>query len=252
MEKQIVSKLYEIEEKEDVRILFAVESGSRAWGFASPDSDYDVRFLYVRKKEDYLRLDERRDVIEVPLDDVFDINGWDVKKALRLLYKSNPTIFEWCASPIIYRTSPEFEKLKMLLPFYFSRKKLLYHYWHMAKTNHREYLKTDQVNIKKYFYVLRPLLAAKWIVDKDCPPPMLFSELVEAELEDKLKPQVEQLLKMKQELPEMGFAPKNQALTKYIENMMEEMKNKADEIITQDNCGWEYLNHYFMSLLDFQ
>lgn len=81
---------------------------------------------------------------------------------------------------------------------------------------------------------------------------MLFSELVEAELEDELKPQVEQLLKMKQELPEMGFAPKNQALTEYIEYMMEKMKNKADEIITQDNCGWEYLNHYFMSLLDFQ
>ena len=81
MEKLIVSKLQEMEEKENIRILLAVESGSRAWGFASPDSDYDVRFIYVRKKEDYLRLDERRDVVEGQLDDVFDINGWDVKKA---------------------------------------------------------------------------------------------------------------------------------------------------------------------------
>ena len=88
-----MSKLQEMEEKENIRILLAVESGSRAWGFASPDSDYDVRFIYVRKKEDYLRLDERRDVVEGQLDDVFDINGWDVKKALRLLYKSNPTVF---------------------------------------------------------------------------------------------------------------------------------------------------------------
>ena len=132
-----MSKLQEMEEKENIRILLAVESGSRAWGFASPDSDYDVRFIYVRKKEDYLRLDERRDVVEGQLDDVFDINGWDVKKALRLLYKSNPTVFEWCASPIIYRTSPEFEQLKTLLPLYFSKKKGFYHYQHMAETDYR-------------------------------------------------------------------------------------------------------------------
>ena len=242
-----MSKLQEMEEKEDIRILLAVESGSRAWGFASPDSDYDVRFIYVRKKEDYLRLDERRDVVEGQLDDVFDINGWDVKKALRLLYKSNPTVFEWCASPIIYRTSPEFEQLKTLLPLYFSKKKGFYHYQHMAETDYREYLKTDEVRIKKYFYVLRPLLAAKWILDRGCPPPMRFSELVEAELENDLKPKVERLLKMKQDLPETGLAPKDQRLTDYIESMLEMMKSKADEI-PQDDRGWEALNDYFMSL----
>ena len=90
----IIRKLHEIEKTENVRILLAVESGSRAWGFASPDSDYDVRFIYVRPKEDYLRLEKIRDVIELPLDDVLDINGWDLQKALRLLYKSNPTLFE--------------------------------------------------------------------------------------------------------------------------------------------------------------
>ena len=94
MEKLILSKLREIENKENVRILLAVESGSRAWGFASPDSDYDVRFIYVRNQEDYLRLEKVRDVIELPIDDVLDINGWDLQKTLRLLYKSNPTLFE--------------------------------------------------------------------------------------------------------------------------------------------------------------
>lgn len=94
MQRLIVDKLHEIEAEEGVRILLAVESGSRAWGFASPDSDYDVRFLYVRRAEDYLRLDAVRDVIERPIDDELDINGWDLQKALRLLYKSNPTLFE--------------------------------------------------------------------------------------------------------------------------------------------------------------
>ena len=105
MQEIIKDKLKEIEEKENVTIFMAVESGSRAWGFASPDSDYDVRFIYVRKKEDYLRLDAVRDVIDWQLDDVLDINGWDVKKALQLMHNSNPTIFEWCESPIVYRTS---------------------------------------------------------------------------------------------------------------------------------------------------
>ena len=102
MEKLICSKLHEIEKENNVKILLAVESGSRAWGFASPDSDYDVRFIYVRPKDDYLRLENVRDVIELPIDDVLDINGWDLQKTLRLLCKSNPTLFEWFSSPIVY------------------------------------------------------------------------------------------------------------------------------------------------------
>ena len=100
----IPAKLREIEAREHVRILHCVESGSRAWGFASPDSDYDVRFVYVRQPEHYLRLDKTRDVIEWQLDDTLDINGWDLQKTLRLLHRSNPTVFEWNSSP--YSTKP--------------------------------------------------------------------------------------------------------------------------------------------------
>ena len=107
MEKLIVQKLKEVELGENVRILHAVESGSMAWGFASPDSDYDVRFIYVREANFYLRLDKTRDVIEWQLDETLDINGWDLQKALRLLYKSNPTLFEWANSPIVYKTTEE-------------------------------------------------------------------------------------------------------------------------------------------------
>lgn len=107
MKEIIQKKLEEIEKQEHVKIILAVESGSRAWGFDSADSDYDVRFLYVREPEMYLKLDNIRDVIEWQLDEVFDISGWDIKKALQLLYKSNPTLFEWINSPIVYKETKE-------------------------------------------------------------------------------------------------------------------------------------------------
>lgn len=157
MEKLIVSKLHEIEQMEKVRILLAVESGSRAWGFASPDSDYDVRFIYIRDKEDYLRLNTMRDVIELPVDEVLDINGWDLQKTLRLLYKSNPTLFEWFSSPIVYIESDFADLFRRVMNDYFSSKRSLYHYISMAEGNYREYLKGGMVKAKKYFYDIKNL-----------------------------------------------------------------------------------------------
>ena len=103
MRAKIQAPRLRIEDEEHIKIFLAVESGSWAWGFASPDSDYDVRFVYVRRTEDYLRLEMVRDVIELPINDVLDINGWDLQKTLKLLYKSNPTLFEWFSSPIVYK-----------------------------------------------------------------------------------------------------------------------------------------------------
>jgi predicted nucleotidyltransferase len=247
MQEVIQKKLREIEEKENVKIILAIESGSRAWGFASPDSDYDVRFIYVRKTEDYLKLQEVRDVIEWQLDDVLDINGWDIRKALKLMYKCNPTVFEWCVSPIVYHKSEEFEELKKLLPQYFSVKKGLFHYWHMANSNYRDYLKGDMVRAKKYLYVLRPLLAAKWIVERKCQPPMLFSELVETMLDKELLPAVEHLLEMKKVLKEKEEVPRIQVLNDYIEASMEQVKRWAEEVPEQER-SWDDLDKFFLQL----
>lgn len=177
MKELIQEKLREIEQHEECRILLAVESGSRAWGFASPDSDYDVRFIYVRPEKAYLRLDRTRDVIEVPINDELDINGWDIDKTLRLLHKSNPTVFEWFSSPIIYQTSAFADQFRPIMQKYFSSKAGLWHYLHMAEGNYRDYLRGEMVRAKKYFYVLRPILACKWILEKGTPPPMLFTDL---------------------------------------------------------------------------
>lgn len=185
MNETIQAELAKIEKAENIRILHCVESGSRAWGFASPDSDYDVRFIYIRNPEFYLRLDKTRDVIEWRLDDILDINGWDLQKALRLLHTSNPTLFEWNQSPIVYKTTPEWGKVREIINSYFLSKSGVHHYLSTATGNYREYLKGEDVKLKKYFYVLRPLLACKWILEKDTPPPMLFSELCDSKLERK-------------------------------------------------------------------
>lgn len=248
MDSIILNKLKDIEEKENVKIIMAVESGSRAWGFASPDSDYDVRFVYVRTMQDYLRLEKTKDIIEWQLDDVLDINGWDLKKALQLMYDSNPSIFEWCASPIVYKGSKAFDELKEIRRAYYSRKKSLYHYWHMANNNYQAYLQGTEVKIKKYFYVIRPLLAAKWIIDTKTQPPMLFSELMAAELPVELMSTVKKLLEMKQNMPEMGLAPKIKVLDDFIDTELEAIKKAADEEESLDR-DWTLLDEFFLRMV---
>lgn len=248
MREIILEELRKIEEQENVKIIMAIESGSRAWGFASPDSDYDVRFIYARKETDYLKLEKVRDVIEWKLDEVLDINGWDIRKALQLLHNSNPTVFEWCASPIVYLETEEFTWLKEILPMYFSEKKSLYHYWHTADSTYRDHLVGDEVKVKKYFYALRPLLAAKWILDKKTAPPMLFEELLEAELEEELKPELDRLLAVKKTLPEMGKAPKIPAIDAYIQQKLPEIKVLAEEIEGKAS-EWDVLNELFLRMV---
>lgn len=245
----IKAKIREIEEKENIKVLYCVESGSRAWGFASPDSDYDVRFIYIRRPEDYLRINRPKDYIEWQLDEVLDINGWDIQKALKLLYKSNPTVFEWCGSPIVYKESPSWHYFKNIIPDYFVSKKGMYHYLSMAKGNYREYLKGDEVRLKKYLYVLRPVLACKWILDKNSYPPMKFSELVEAELEDYMKPVVADLLKAKMSAGEKEYAPKIIPLNEYLEKNISELEEKIERIYSVYDNDEERLEKVFMDIL---
>src|SRR4051794_14574214 len=101
--QRVSAALLAVEHEKDVRVLYACESGSRAWGFASRDSDYDVPFLYVHERDWYLSVDDRRDVLEYPLRDELDVSGWELRKALRLLRKSNPPLLEWLNSPMVYR-----------------------------------------------------------------------------------------------------------------------------------------------------
>lgn len=246
VEQIIPAKLKEIEQRENVRILHCIESGSRAWGFASPDSDYDVRFVYVRPAEFYLRLDKTRDVIEWQLDDTLDINGWDLQKALRLLHTSNPTLFEWNNSPIVYKTTPEWTEISEVIGHYFQKKAGLYHYLSTAKKNYREYLKADMVRLKKYFYVLRPILACRWILEKQTPPPMLFSELADACLDEALVPAVNSLLRLKMETPEIGLGPRIDVINEYLDASIAEIEQWIQSLSGEEKASWEELNALFL------
>lgn len=248
MYDKIIEKLNKIEQKENVRIIYAAESGSRAWGFASDDSDYDVRFIYIRNPEFYLKLEKTSDVIEILPDKVFDINGWDIKKALILLHKSNPTLFEWANSPVIYRCTSEWEELKSIINRYFNSKAGIYHYLNMAKGNYRAYFVGKQtVSLKKYFYVLRPILAYKWILEHNTPPPMLFTELAESELEENMKPIVYDLLKYKINSHERTKTQPVQVLNEYIEYNFENIQRQINTISKYQLKGYEELNRLFLS-----
>ena len=249
MKELIQEKLREIEQREKCRILLAVESGSRAWGFASPDSDYDVRFIYVRPKKAYLRLDRARDVIEVPINDELDINGWDIDKTLRLLHKSNPTVFEWFSSPIIYQTSAFADQFRPIMQKYFSSKAGLWHYLHMAEGNYRDYLRGEMVRAKKYFYVLRPILACKWILEKGTPQPMLFSDLVKSELPDDLSETVYQLLDLKMNSPEIKEIPRIDQLNRYLDAGIVSVKKQIEKLPKTPVRNWNELNKLFFSVL---
>lgn len=225
--QRILEALAQIERTHDVRVLFACESGSRAWGFASPDSDYDVRFIYVHRLPWYVSVMAQRDVIELPMDAVLDVNGWDLRKALGLLHQSNPTLLEWLRSPIVYRQDEAaMADLHALAHTHFSRVRGWYHYTSMAKKNFREYLQGPQVRTKKYLYVLRPLLAARWIEQHATgTPPMVFAELarqtLDAQRDAALLEAINDLLALKMRAGEAALGPRRPALHAFITQELE-------------------------------
>ena len=176
----IRDKLRAIESEKSVEVLYAAEAGSRAWGIDSPDSDYDIRFIYRQPVQEYLTVEEpRRDVIE-RADGIHDLDGWDLRKALKLFRKSNPSLLEWIVSPTVYVSRCGLqERLLELAREHASGAAAIYHYYHMAKHNYREYLLHRRVKIKKYLYVVRPLLAVAAITENgETPPPVSMARLL--------------------------------------------------------------------------
>jgi predicted nucleotidyltransferase len=216
---EILARLARAEREHDVRILLAVESGSRAWGFASPNSDYDARFIYVHRPEWYLSvgLEEQRDVIEYPIVDDLDINGWDLRKALRLYWKSNPSFVEWIQSPLVYLQRGSFhDGSRALMRDVYSVESGMYHYRSMAKTNYRGYLQNDLVPLKKYFYVLRPLLAVRWLERHGTPAPIEFDRLLAMVDDRALLDAIDTLLAQKRASLELDLSPQVPAIQEFI------------------------------------
>ncbi|EAO56060.1 Hypothetical cytosolic protein [Bacillus thuringiensis serovar israelensis ATCC 35646] len=251
MREKIELELERIEKENDVKILFAVESGSRAWGFPSKDSDYDVRFIYIHPVEWYLSIHDKRDVIEYPISDDLDISGWDIKKALQLFAKSNPALLEWIRSPIFYSKNSNFpELLQQMSEKNFDPKATIYHYLHMASKNYREFLQGENVKLKKYFYVLRPILACKWLEEKTTLPPVEFDRLItELSLERSVLDEIEKLLIKKKAGTELDVGLKIKVLNQFLEEQIHYYQEYVKGIEKGSGIDIESLNTLFRDML---
>lgn len=270
----IKEKLSQIEARENIRIIYACESGSRAWGFASPDckaetcysacktaesrpksvacldqtySDYDVRFIFIRPIEDYLRVEELRDYINAELNELYDINGWDLKKFFKQLYKSNPVIFEWADSPIVYRTTSEWEQVKANMQDFVLQVAMIHHYRGMAKSNVRSNFATSEVVLKKYLYVLRPVLACVWIMQKHTVPPTEFMKLVEEVLPEELKALVDELLAVKIKSGEKEKGARIPQIDLFIESKLNEAT--VFPVTDEEQENYEKLDKLFLEIV---
>ena len=250
MKETIIEKLKDIEEIENIKIIYAVESGSRAWGFAGTDSDYDVRFIYVRNKDFYLKLEPTRDVIEYPINDLLDISGWDISKTMRLAHNSNPSLYEWLQSPIIYKEDNIVNKLRELFKEYFSVNKISRHYYHMAENQDYKYIKNHkEVKVKKYFYLLRPILSAKYVLDYKDVPPIEFDKLRQIITPKNINEIIDNLLKIKKNSEETQLIQKNQELDQYIENTFINVKNEIELLPKEKEKSWDLLNEEFKKVI---
>ena len=212
---KILEKLKHIESEKGVGILYTVESGSRAWGFASPDSDYDIRFIYKHDLQYYLSLWEQTDVIEFMTEDNLDGSGWDLRKTVKLLAKSNAPLLEWLFSPVVYFENEAFvTQMRNLAKDCFSPVACLHHYLGTTK-NFMDVCQAEEVKLKSYFYALRTALAGKWIIENNSFPPVDFMELLPIAPQN-IQEKVKELMHIKANQDEKYLHPKEVLITDFL------------------------------------
>lgn len=220
MQAVVLEKLEQLEVNNDIRILFAIESGSRAWGFPSPDSDYDARFVYARPVDWYLSIEPGRDVIELPIEGDLDINGWDIKKALGLLLKPNPVLLEWLSSPIRYRWNDSIcDRLIAFSERVSHGPACTHHYLNLGERLFKENIAgRSEIKLKRYFYVLRPALALRWLrMHPQTVPPMNFQAMMAgSDLPANITAKLQVLLRAKAETKELGAASRIEVLDEFV------------------------------------
>lgn len=226
MTPKILEKIKKIEEERSIEVLLAVESGSRAWGFASPDSDYDIRFIYRHEKDWYLSPWDKDETIEFMTEDDLDGSGWDLRKTFHLLWKSNAALLSWFYSPIVYKENRKFSELfRPLAGTCFSPIAVSYHYLSMSK-KYLEACRSDEVKLKSYFYCLRTALIGKWIIEKGTVPPVLFSELLVL-TDDYTRRKIEDLVSLKATKGESYYHPNDWELFGFLEKTVLENEERS-------------------------
>ena len=230
MKTLILNKLKHIERDHNIKILFAVESGSRAWGFASPDSDYDIRFVYKHQNDWYLNLWEQKDTIQFMTDNDLDGSGWDIRKALRLLAKSNASFNGWLFSPIVYRADMGFlNEIKAVAKRNFNPVSGFYHFHSMNKS-FEDTLGTNTMTLKSFFYAFRTALCANWIYKKQSIPPMLFKEMYEL-VDSIYHTEIDTLISVKAKHIEKSNASVNSELINLVRSIINENNSVKNELV---------------------
>lgn len=233
MKTKILNKLSKIERYKNIEILFAVESGSRAWGFASPDSDYDIRFVYKHKKDWYLNLWDQKDSIQFMTDnDLLDGSGWDFRKALRLLAKSNASFTGWLFSPIVYRANNDFlNEMRQLANENFNPVSGFYHFHSMNK-NFEETLGSEKMTLKSFFYAIRTALCANWIYKNESIPPVLFKEMYTL-IDSTYHPKLDELIDLKSKRIEKSNDPVESELIHLVKAIVNENNSVKNQLVNK-------------------
>lgn len=239
-------KLKEIEKEYGVRVLYAVESGSRAWGTHGPQSDYDVRFIYIRPREDYLRLEQPRDVLEFPIDDGWDMAGWDLRKTLQLLQNANSQIYEWFGSPVVYVDDGFSKRFRPLLDAYFSTKTAVRHYLHQADRKRKQQDRAEQTKVKHYLYGFQHLSSARWILDHQAPPPVDYRKLVGLLPED-ARVRALEMLELKKTTP---LIPHDSWMDAWLLEERDRIDLVLEQLPREPKRDWEMLDRFFLEELE--
>lgn len=251
MEERITHFLNQIETEQNIKILLACETGSRAWGFPSPDSDFDVRIIYCHPKDWYLNLMEPKDSIDLMFDDnMIDITGWDLRKTLRLLLKSNASVLERIQSPIVYQQSESFvQEINTLAPQYYSRIATIHHYLGLAKKCFADIDKQPEFKLKKFFYALRAAVNCIWILDREEVPPIVFQEaLARIEIDSALVARINELIALKATQSEAYFHSGEAELVKFIKKSIKRAQRESTALPASKG-DVEAMNSFFRKSL---
>jgi predicted nucleotidyltransferase len=248
----IIKKLRETEEKYCVKIPLAIESGSRGWGFASPDSDYDCRFVYVRERDWYISVFDKPDIIEYAADKVFDVNGWDIRKFISHITKSNAVMFEWLSSNEIYIKDVQItELLQGLAVDFFNPISVSHHYLSLANKKYKEILEADEAKLKKYFYVLRPLANLSYVEQYGKQPYMeYFRTLAEVEVKKTVADEILRLVEMKKAADESFMIPKNTTLLDYFADELDRHEERLKTLTFDKNRYREQADVLFRKIIE--
>ena len=246
MKIRVPQKLEEIEREYDIRVLYAAESGSRAWGTCRGDSDFDVRFIFIRPLESYLKLEEEKDVLEFPIEDSWDMCGWDLRKLLKLLHNANTQIYEWFASPVVYVDKGFSRSLRPLLEEFFSKKTACYHYLHQADLKNKKLFQSPRPKVKHYLYILQHLGCVSWVLQTAAPVPVDYAA-VTAQLPEDLREAAAQLLARK--LAGEKHMDREEALDKGIGEERARLIARIEQLPREAAKEWESLDRFFLEII---